>query len=147
MDTMLGGAKVHLSTGGMSVRQCRTCLIVDDSTTIRRVMAAMLQALGYETAEAGTGVEAMTHCCDQVPDLIFLDWNMPNMDGITCLRTLRKMPLTPRPVVILCTTENTLPKIREALESGADEYIMKPFDVDIVRDKLVQLGLAEAENA
>ena len=68
---------------------------------------------------------------------------MPEMDGITCLRSLRAMDLNPRPIVVMCTTENGLAKIREALEAGADEYIMKPYDRDVLLDKLVQVGLVE----
>jgi two-component system chemotaxis response regulator CheY len=68
---------------------------------------------------------------------------MPEMDGISCLKALRAMPLEPRPPVVMCTTENTLDKIREALEAGADEFIMKPYDREVLLDKLVQIGLAE----
>jgi len=74
---------------------------------------------------------------------VLLDWNMPEMDGITCLRALRAMNLEPRPLVVMCTTENSVSKIREALEAGADEYIMKPYDREVLLDKLAQVGLAE----
>ena len=69
---------------------------------------------------------------------------MPEMDGITCLRTMRAMQLAPRPSVVMCTTESGLSKIREALEAGADEFIMKPYDRDVLLDKLEQLGLIES---
>ena len=123
----------------------KRCLVVDDSATIRRVMSAMLREFGYVISEAPTGLQAVEQCKTDPPGLIFLDWNMPVMDGITCLRALRAMPMEPRPTIVLCTTENSLSKIHEALSAGADEYIMKPFDREILHDKLVQLGLRTAD--
>jgi two-component system chemotaxis response regulator CheY len=67
---------------------------------------------------------------------------MPEMDGITCLKALRAMDMPKRPVVVMCTTESQMEKIQEALIGGADEYIMKPFNRDVLLDKLSQLGLA-----
>src|SRR5579872_6837646 len=106
------------------------CLLVDDSRVIRRMASDILVSLGLRTAEAEHGLAAVEFCRKTVPDLVLLDWNMPEMDGITCLRALRAMELTPRPIVVMCTTENGLSKIQEALEAGADEYIMKPYDQD-----------------
>ncbi len=121
----------------------RLCLVVDDSRLIRRVASTILRTLGFEAAEAENGVEAIRFCERVIPDLILLDWNMPEMDGLCCLSTLQAMKLAPKPIVIMCTTENGLTKIREALESGADEYIMKPYDDDVLAGKLEQLGLLE----
>ena len=119
------------------------CLIVDDSRVIRRMAADILKALGLRTAEAENGLKAVEFCRGTVPDMVLLDWNMPEMDGISCLKALRAMDLAPRPIVVMCTTENGLAKIREALEAGADEYIMKPYDQDVLLDKLAQVGLVE----
>jgi two-component system chemotaxis response regulator CheY len=119
------------------------CLVVDDSRVIRRVAVDMLKDLGFTVAEAEHGRAAVEFCRRQVPDFVLLDWNMPEMDGISCLRALRAMPLAPRPAVVMCTTESGMPKICEALEAGADEYIMKPYDRDVLLDKLEQLGLTE----
>ena len=119
------------------------CLIVDDSRVIRRMAGDILKALGLRTAEAEHGGKAVEFCRTTVPDMVLLDWNMPEMDGITCLRALRAMDLNPRPVVVMCTTENGMSKIREALEAGADEYIMKPYDQGVLLDKLTQVGLVE----
>jgi len=119
------------------------CLIVDDSRVIRRMAADILKGLGLRTAEAEHGGKAVEFCRTTVPDMVLLDWNMPEMDGITCLRELRAMNLEPRPVVVMCTTENGMSKIREALEAGADEYIMKPYDQSVLLDKLMQVGLVE----
>ena len=121
----------------------RLCLVVDDLRIIRRMAVDMLRGLGLRTAEAEHGLAALEFCRTTVPDLVLLDWNMPEMDGITCLHALRAMDLGSRPLVVMCTTESGLNKICEALESGADEYIMKPYDSEVLLDKLVQLGLAE----
>jgi two-component system chemotaxis response regulator CheY len=119
------------------------CLVVDDSRVIRRMARDILAGLGLRTAEAEHGLAAVEFCRVTVPDFVLLDWNMPEMDGISCLRALRAMDLKPRPIVVMCTTESGLAKIREALESGADEYIMKPYDREVLLDKLVQVGLVE----
>jgi two-component system chemotaxis response regulator CheY len=119
------------------------CLIVDDSRVIRRMAADILKSLGLRTAEAENGLQGVEFCRSTVPDMVLLDWNMPEMDGITCLRALRAMNLEPRPLVVMCTTESGMPKICEALEAGADEYIMKPYDQGVLLDKLSQLGLVE----
>jgi two-component system chemotaxis response regulator CheY len=119
------------------------CLVVDDSRVIRRMAGEILRSLGLRTAEAEHGLAAVEFCRTTSPAMVLLDWNMPEMDGITCLRALRAMDLHPRPLVVMCTTESGMDKIQQALEAGADEYIMKPYDRDVLLDKLVQVGLAE----
>jgi two-component system, chemotaxis family, chemotaxis protein CheY len=119
----------------------KTCLVVDDSRVIRKVARRILEDLGFETAEAGDGMEAMAWCRTAMPEAILLDWNMPVMDGLEFLRQLRKEPGGHQPVVVFCTVENDLEHITQALEAGADEYIMKPFDGDIIAAKLDLAGL------
>jgi two-component system chemotaxis response regulator CheY len=113
------------------------CLVVDDSRVIRKVACRILAALAFETEEAADGEDALRACRRQMPDVILLDWQIPNMDGIEFLRTLRGN----NPVVVLCTTENDLAQITEALGAGADEYIMKPFDRSIIESKLAEVGM------
>jgi two-component system, chemotaxis family, chemotaxis protein CheY len=119
----------------------RTVLIVDDSSAIRKVISSLFRELDFMVAEAPTGADAVAHCKGSAPDIVMLDWNMPVMDGITCLRELRAMAMPKRPIVVMCTTENQMAKIQEALAAGADEYIMKPFNRDVLFDKLSQLGV------
>ena len=119
----------------------KTCLVVDESRVIRKVSRRILEELGFEVAEASEGVEAMAWCTAVMPDLILLDWQMPVMDGMQFLKRLRAEPGGDQPKVVFCTVENDLERIREALDAGADEYIMKPFDGSIVAGKLDLLGL------
>lgn len=119
----------------------KTCLVVDDSRVIRKVSRRILEDLGFEVAEAGDGVEAMAWCTAVMPDVILLDWQMPVMDGMQFLKRLRNEPGGAAPKVVFCSVENAIDRIREALDAGADEYIMKPFDGSIVAGKLHDLGL------
>ena len=119
----------------------RTCLIVDDSRVIRKVARRILEDLGFEIAEAADGMEALAWCRAAKPDAILLDWNMPVMNGIEFLRRLRSEPGGAAPKVVFCTVENDLAHIEQALAFGADEYIMKPFDGDIIASKFAEVGL------
>ncbi len=119
----------------------KTALVVDDSAFIRKIAKQMLENMSFEVSEAKDGAHALEQCQPAFPDLILLDWNMPVMSGLEFLTKLRKMPGGETPQVVFCTTENTRDKIMTALEAGATEYIMKPFDQDIVRTKLEQIGL------
>ncbi len=119
----------------------KTCLIVDDSRVIRKVSRRILEDLGFEVAEAAHGLEAIAWCDAVMPDVILLAWAMPEMDGLAFVKRLRKMPGGTAPKVIFCSSETEIERIREALDAGADEYIMKPFDGAIVAGKLRGLDL------
>ncbi|GEP02362.1 response regulator [Methylobacterium oxalidis] len=125
----------------------KTCLVVDDSAVIRKVARRIVETLGLRVIEAEDGAKALDRCTEAMPDAIILDWNMPNMDGYAFLRALRQAPGGTVPKVLFCTTENDVGAIARALHAGADEYIMKPFDRDILTAKLEQVGLAEAKAA
>jgi two-component system chemotaxis response regulator CheY len=116
-------------------------LVVDDSSVIRKVAKRILEGLHLQTAEAEDGRKALAACTFLMPDAILLDWNMPVMDGFEFLRELRKMPGGTKPKVVFCTTENDVAHIARAMHAGADEYIMKPFDKQIVQSKLEEIGL------
>ena len=119
----------------------KTCLIVDDSSIIRKVARRMLESLEFRIVEAENGEQAFATCRRELPDAILLDWNMPKMDGYEFLRALRSLPGGHHPKVVFCTTENDVPHIARALQAGANEYIMKPFDKDIVEEKFQEMGL------
>lgn len=119
----------------------KSCLVVDDSKVVRMVARRILQGLEFEVQEAEDGQVALDACKAGLPDAILLDWNMPVMNGIEFLRALRALPGGDAPIVVFCTTENDLKHIQEAIMSGANEYIMKPFDSDIITTKFQQVGL------
>jgi two-component system chemotaxis response regulator CheY len=119
----------------------KSCLVVDDSRVIRKVARRILEDLEFEIEEAADGLEALQACRKAMPDAILLDWQMPVMSGIDFLRTLRNEQGGERPVVVFCTTENDVERIAEAIKAGADEYIMKPFDGDILHSKFAEAGL------
>lgn len=123
----------------------KTALVVDDSTFIRKIGKQILESMDFEVSEAKDGAQALEHCENSLPDLVLLDWNMPVMSGLEFLTSLRRMPGGDEPRVVFCTTENTREKIMVALEAGATEYVMKPFDQDIIRSKLEQIGMVEIE--
>lgn len=114
----------------------KSCLIVDDSKVIRKVARHILETLGFSVRESCDGADALSQCEQQTPDVVLLDWNMPVMSGIEFLRALRESTISPRPKVVFCTTENGSAHIRAALDAGADEYMMKPFDRDTLASKL-----------
>ena len=117
------------------------CLIVDDSAVIRKVARRIIEGLDFRVSEADDGVQALSCCATEMPDVILLDWNMPVMDGYEFLRELRRLPTGNEPKVVFCTTENDVAHIARAIHAGANEYIMKPFDREIVAAKFQEVGL------
>lgn len=123
------------------------CLIIDDSRVIRKVSRDIVESLDFRVAEAENGEAGLKACEAEMPDVILLDWNMPVMDGYSFLKALRATPEGRMPKVVFCTTENGLDHITRALEAGADEYVMKPFDRDILAGKLQELGVLPASHS
>ncbi len=121
--------------------RAKMCLVVDDSRVVRQVARRILEALDLEAAEACDGQEALSFCRAAMPDAVLLDWGMPVMDGLEFLMRLRREPGGQAPIVVFCTAESEPAKIAQAMDGGADEYIMKPFDGDIIAAKLQQAGL------
>ena len=120
----------------------KTCLVVDDSKVVRMVARKILEELGFEVAEAEDGQVALDMSMEFMPDVVLLDWNMPVMSGIEYLRALRVTDEgKKKPVAVFCTTENDMSHIQEGIAAGANEYIMKSFDSDIIQSKFVQTGL------
>jgi two-component system chemotaxis response regulator CheY len=120
----------------------KSCLVVDDSKVIRKVARHILETLNFSVEEAEDGREALSRCEARMPDVVLLDWNMPVMGGIEFLRALRQKNLETQPKVVFCTTENDAAHIRAAIDAGADEYVMKPFDRETLESKLQIVGIA-----
>ena len=119
----------------------KTCLVVDDSSVVRKIARRILEDMNFQITEAEDGEQALASCKEAMPDAVLLDWNMPVMDGYEFLGNLRRMPGGDAPKVVFCTTENDVAHIARALHAGANEYIMKPFDKDIVTAKFQEVGL------
>jgi two-component system, chemotaxis family, chemotaxis protein CheY len=117
------------------------CLIVDDSAVIRKVARRILETLSFRVSEAEDGEQGLRICETDMPDAVLLDWNMPVMDGYEFLHALRRLPTGNSPKVVFCTTENDVGYIARAMRAGADEYIMKPFDREIMTAKFQEVGL------
>ena len=112
-------------------------LLVDASPTIRNLQKNVLKQLGHtDVIEANDGIQALAVFAEQTPDLAIVDWNMPNMDGITLVRIIResgnKIPL------IMCTTEAEKRRVIEAIKAGVNNYIVKPFTVEYLGRKITQ---------
>ena len=122
----------------------KECLIVDDSRVIRKVARRILEDMQFDISEAEDGQQALDRCNERMPDVVLLDWNMPVMDGLEFLKQLRKDPSGQATKVIFCTTENDMGHITQAISAGANEYIMKPFDKEIILSKLREVGLIDA---
>ncbi|WP_120496186.1 PleD family two-component system response regulator [Kiloniella sp. EL199] len=119
----------------------KTCLVVDDSKVVRMVARKILEGLNFNIEEAEDGQKALDVCNASMPDAVLLDWNMPVKDGLEFLKDLRALPNVEQPIVVFCTTENDMQHIQQAIAAGANEYIMKPFDSDIIESKFIQVGL------
>ena len=110
-------------------------LLVDDSRTIRNIQKNVFSQLGHtDIMEAADGVEALAQIGETRPDLVLIDWNMPNMDGITLVRKIREtdkaLPL------IMCTTEAEKSRVLEAVKAGVNNYVVKPFTAETLSEKI-----------
>jgi two-component system chemotaxis response regulator CheY len=121
-------------------------LVIDDSRTMRRIVADMLGELGFDTAEAGNGREALDLLeAGEAFDLACIDWNMPVMDGLAFVVAVRTRRQWPDLTLMMVTTEGEQGQVVRALAAGAHEYVMKPFTPDALASKLGLLGLLPVE--
>ena len=124
----------------------RQALVVDDSQAMRAVVCKTLQRLGFDVVEAIDGLDALERLSTmRVPELALVDWHMPRMNGIELVRVLRKNPAYARMAIVMITSETTTDSVVQALAAGADEYLMKPFSAEVLRDKLTLLEEQEQE--
>lgn len=117
-------------------------IVVDDSRAVRMILGKILREMGYDVVEAGDGADALSklheldHC-----EIALVDWNMPNMNGIEFIQAVRSLPEWEDLRILMVTSESDASNVALALEVGADEYAMKPFDRDIIAEKLELLGV------
>lgn len=124
-------------------------LVVDDSRTIRTIIRRILIELGYEVCEAGNGIEALRviEAEGAAVKLVLADWNMPEMNGLELLKSLRQDPSLSSLKIMMVTTETEMDHMASAMEAGADEYVMKPFTKDILVEKLEFVGFSPLAKA
>lgn len=125
-------------------REMKSCLIVDDSSVVRKVARRILEDLDFIVDEAEDGQEAFDKCRQEMPDAILLDWHMPIMGGIEFLKLLRAYVGGTAPRVIYCLTENDIGQLALAKKAGADDFVMKPFDRDILEALFVEPAVSRA---
>ena len=113
-------------------------LIADDHAVVRRGLRALIDTEPdmEVVGEAADGVEALAAYKESPPDLMLVDWNMPNMDGITLVKTIRQMDKTIP--MIMCTTEAEKSRVVEALKAGVNNYMVKPFTAETLSEKINQ---------
>ena len=120
-------------------------LVVDDSRAMRSILARLMTGLGFEVSQAGDGAEALSVIEGGVrPDVVLVDWNMPVMDGLTFIKTVRSRDDLRDISLMMVTTESEQAQIVRALAAGAHEYVIKPFSDEVIAEKLALLGLVAA---
>jgi two-component system chemotaxis response regulator CheY len=112
-------------------------LVIDDSRAVRMIIGKILRELGMEVVEAGDGLQALEQL-KQTPDvdLMLVDWNMPQMNGLDFIRAVRSQPAYAAVRIVMVTSEAEGEQVVRALQAGADEYVMKPFNKDVLVAKL-----------
>jgi two-component system chemotaxis response regulator CheY len=123
----------------------KSCLIVDDSSVVRKVARRILEDIDYIVDEAEDGQEAFDKCRQEMPNAILLDWQMPVMGGLEFLKLIRAYIGGTTPQVEFCVTENDIGQIALARKAGAADYKMKPFDRDILEAKFLPQAESLAE--
>jgi two-component system chemotaxis response regulator CheY len=117
-------------------------LVLDDSRAMRSILTRTMDRLGFDVDAAGDGAAGLELVRrGPLPDVVLIDWNMPVMDGLEFVTQVRSNPVWRGITLMMVTTENEQSQIVRALAAGAHEYVMKPFTVDVIGDKLRLLGL------
>jgi two-component system chemotaxis response regulator CheY len=117
-------------------------LVVDDSRAIRRIIGEIMKQLDFEVSEAGNGIEALQRLEELgAPDLVMIDWNMPEMNGLDFIKAVRANPAYSDLPLMMVTTETEMERMVLAFMAGVNEYVMKPFDKATIHDKLQLLGI------
>lgn len=120
-------------------------LVIDDSSTMRLILKRFLAKMGFHVVEAANGREALERLREMgQTDLVLVDWNMPEMNGVDFVRSVRADRSFDDLPLVMVTTNTELEHVAEALEAGANEYVMKPFTMEVIREKLGLLGFLEA---
>ena len=118
-------------------------LVIDDSKAMRSILARLLRGLDFEVIEAANGREAIERLGESGKvDLALVDWNMPEMNGLEFIRTVRANQSYRGVLLMMVTTETEMENVARALAAGANEYVMKPFTPEVIMEKLQIFGMA-----
>lgn len=129
-----------MSRSSLPASGYRKAIVVDDSRSMRALVRKALEGLGFDVVEAQDGLDALERLARmRVPDVALIDWHMPRMDGLALVRALRQREEYGRMAVVVLHSETNTESVVEALAAGADEYLMKPFSAELLRDKLMLL--------
>ena len=119
-------------------------LIVDDSRAMRTIVSNIVEEIGYETIQAADGVDALKQLnSGTTPELMLVDWNMPNMNGLELVAEARALPQLALTTIVMATTESGDSHVKAALAAGANEYVVKPFTKEILSQKLKAIHASE----
>lgn len=119
----------------------KSCLVVDDSSVVRKITRRILESVHLTVSEAEDGRQALDICRDAMPDAIFVDATMPILDGFDFVRELRQLTAGKQPKVLLCSTENDVAAVARAKHMGVDTFLMKPFDKAYLIEKFQEAGV------
>ncbi len=121
----------------------KSCLIVDDSRVIREIAIRIVADIGFTTGQAENAASAIEYCREHKPDLVLLDWDLPSMGALDFLKAHAEFDPDQKPAIILCATENDPQQFILAKAAGAGHHILKPFDRDVLLEKIGELGLCD----
>ena len=118
------------------------CLVIEDSSIIRRVSRSIFESLAYRVSEAQTAAETLEHIALDAPDLILIDWVIPGTNVRDLITAIRRTKTAKRPFILYLTTDNDEADLKAAFKAGADDYLLKPFNREIIEMKLNEIRVA-----
>lgn len=119
----------------------KTCLIVEDSALIREITSRILRDLGFSPREAAKAIDGVAECKHATPDVVLLDWDLPQLEALEFLKGVAALPAESRPPIVLCATEHDQQQFTLAKAAGAGHVLMKPYDARAVAEKFAEMGL------
>jgi two-component system, chemotaxis family, chemotaxis protein CheY len=120
------------------------CFVIDDSDIVRKYTRLIFESQGFRVSEADSAVAALERLRSETPDYILVDWRMPDTNSLELVSKIRALPLQQRPYIVYVVTENDVFEIQWALSHGADTYLLKPFNRQVIEAKLQEISAAAA---
>lgn len=111
-------------------------LIIDDEHDFRVICAHVLERGGYDMAEAGDGQAGLKVFAERRPDLVVLDGNLPDIDGLEVCRRLRRLPGGEKVPILMCTVRSAMVTVSEGIDAGVTDYVLKPFEMEDLLERI-----------